>query len=92
MERRYAELAQMENLADPTRVGFDDRNARLRGIDVLRWIAVAPPRATPIRFIVEPVAVQHPWRVATGAERLRRALILRDRIAADQLRLTRLRV
>ncbi|MGE5531450.1 MAG: hypothetical protein ACM3VW_04975, partial [Bacteroidota bacterium] len=91
-QRRYEELAQMENFADPSRVGFDDRNAKLRGIDVVRWLAVAPPRPPAIRFVIEPVAVQLPWRLVARAERLKAALALRDRIAQDELRLARLRV
>lgn len=91
-QRRYEKLAQMENLADPSRVGFDDRNAKLRGLDVLRWLAVAPPRPPGIRFVIEPVAVQLPWRLVTASERLKQALLLRDRIAQDELRLARLRV
>lgn len=91
-ERRYAELAQMENLADPSRVGFDDRNAKLRSLDPIRWLAVAPPRPAGLRFVIEPVAVQRPWRVVTGSPRLQAALALRDQIADDELRLARLRV
>ena len=92
MARRYAELAQMENLADPSRVGFDDRSSKLRGIDALRWLAVAPPRPCGVRFVIEPVAVQQPWRLAAGTDRLRVALQYRDRIAEGQIRLARLRV
>jgi tetratricopeptide (TPR) repeat protein len=92
MQQRYAELAQMENLADPSRVGFDDRNAKLRGLDVLRWVTVSPPRPTGIRFIVEPAAVQQPWRLAAGTKRLQAALALRDEVAAAETRLARLRV
>lgn len=92
MERRYSELAQMENLADPSRVGFDDRNAKLRGLELLRWLAVPPPRPSGVRFVMEPVAVQLPWRLVAYSPRLRQALALRDRIAAGELRLARLRV
>ena len=91
-ERRYAELAQMENLADPSRVGFDDRKAKLRGVEIVRWVTVAPPRPPGIRFVIEPVAVQRPWRVATSSPLLQDALALRDMIAEDELRLARLRV
>ncbi|MEN6643640.1 MAG: tetratricopeptide repeat protein [Armatimonadia bacterium] len=92
MARRYAELAQMENLADPSRVGFDDRSSKLRGIDALRWLAVAPPRPCGVRFVIEPVAVQQPWRLVAGTDRLRVALEYRDRIAEAEMRLARLRV
>lgn len=92
MEKRYAQLAQMENLADPNRVGFDDRDTKLRDLDPLRWIAVPPPRPSGIRFIVEPVAVEFPWRLAVTSERLQRALALRDQIATATQRLARLRV
>lgn len=92
MERRYAELAQMENIADPSRVGFDDRNAKLRGLEPVRWVAVAPPRPAGVRFVIEPVAVQRPWRVVTHSPLLQQALQLRDQIADDELRLARLRV
>lgn len=92
MARRYAELAQMENIADPSRVGFDDRGATLRPIELLRWLAVAPPRPTGIRFVLEPVAVQQPWRLTAGTANLRVALALRDQIAEAELRLARLRV
>lgn len=92
MARRYAELAQMENLADPSRVGFDDRSTKLRGVDAMRWLAVAPPRPCGVRFVVEPVAVQEPWRLVAGTDRLRVALEYRDRIADGEIRLARLRV
>lgn len=92
MERRYAELAQMENLADPSRVGFDDRNVKLRDIEPLRWLAVPPPRPTSIRFVTEPVPVQRPWRLAATTEPLQAALELRDAAAASVIRLQRLRV
>jgi tetratricopeptide (TPR) repeat protein len=92
MENRYAELAQMENLADPTRVGFDDRNDTLRGLEPLRWVTVPALRATGLRYAIEPVAVQRPWRLSAAAPRLQRALQLRDAIAAAELRLARLRV
>ena len=92
MEYRYAELAQMENLADPTRVGFDDRNDKLRDLEPLRWLAVPPPRPTSIRYAIDPVAVQRPWRLAATSPRLQQALELRDAIAAAELRLARLRV
>lgn len=92
MERRYAELAQMENFADASRLGFDDRNAKLQGLEVARWVAVPPPRPAGIRFVVEPIAVQRPWRVVTALPRLQEALVLRDEIADDELRLARLRV
>lgn len=91
-ERRYAELSQMDNLSDPSRVGFDDRNAKLQGIPVSRWLVVPPPRPPGLRFIIAPVPVQLPWRLAAGDERLQAALLLRDRQAADELRLARLRV
>lgn len=92
MEHRYAELAQMENLADPTRVGFDDRNDKLRGLEPLRWLAVPPPQPTGIRYAIEPTAVQRPWRLAASSARLQQALELRDAIAAGEVRLQRLRV
>ena len=92
MEERYAELAQIGNLAHPARVGFDDRNMKLRALDVLRWVAVAPPRPAGLRFVVEPVVVHQPWRLVVGTEILQEALTLRDQIAADELRLMRLRV
>jgi len=92
MDGRYAELAQLENLADPSRVGFDDRDMKLQGLEPLRWLAVPPPRPTGIRFVVEPVAVQHSWQLATTSEGLQEALRLSDAVAAAQTRLQRLRV
>lgn len=92
MERRYTELAQIGNLADPGRVGFDDRNARLQGLQVLRWLAVPAPRPGNVRFLMEPIAVQLPWRLVAEAPRLQAALRLRDEVAAGELRLARLRV
>ena len=92
MDGRYADLAQLENLVDPSRVGFDDRDMKLQGLEPLRWLAVPPPRPTGIRFVVEPVAVQYPWQLATTSEELRQALRLSDAIAAAQTRLQRLRV
>ena len=92
MQRRYTELAQMENLTDSSRVAFDDRKATLQGLELLRWLAVPAPRPGSVRFIMEPVAVQLPWRLVAHAPRLRAALQLRDEIAAGELRLARLRV
>ena len=92
MQTRYTELAQMENLTDSSRVAFDDRNAKLRGLELLRWLAVPAPRPGSVRFIMEPVAVQLPWRLVAHAPRLQAALQLRDGIALGELRLARLRV
>jgi hypothetical protein len=92
MDGRYAELAQLENLVDPSRVGFDDRDMKLRGLEPLRWLAVPPPRPAGIRFVLEPVAVRHPWQLSATSDRLQQALRLSDAIAAAQVRLRRLRV
>lgn len=92
MERRYAELAQMENLADTSRVGFDDRNVKLQDVEPLRWLAVPPPRPASIRFVIEPVPVQRPWRLSATTGPLQAALALRDAAAAAVIRLQRLRV
>ncbi|MBU0608809.1 MAG: tetratricopeptide repeat protein [Armatimonadetes bacterium] len=92
MDGRYADLAQLENLVDPSRVGFDDRSMKLQGLEPLRWVAVPPPRPTGIRFVLEPMAVRHPWQLATTSQGLQHALRLSDAIAAAQVRLQRLRV
>jgi len=73
-------------------VGFDDRDMKLQGLEALRWLAVPPPRPTGIRFVLEPVAVRHPWQLAVTSEGLQQALRLSDAIAAAQVRLRRLRV
>ncbi|MCE5239717.1 tetratricopeptide repeat protein [bacterium] len=92
MDGRYAQLAQLENLVDPSRVGFDDRDMKVQGLEPARWLTIPPPRPTGIRFVLEPVAVQHPWRMAATSEGLRHALRLSDAIAAAQTKLRRLRV
>lgn len=92
MEHRYAELAQIGSASGGTRVAFDDRDLKLRDLAVRRWLAVPPPTPGGLRFRLEPVAVQQPWRMTVGAEDLRRALEMRAQVAADAAALARLRV
>lgn len=91
MEKRYKEFTQIESLAHASRVQFDDRDIAVREVDVLRWLAVPPLRPAGMRWVMEPVPVQRPWRLVVSTDALRRALRLRDQIAAAEVRLARLR-
>jgi tetratricopeptide (TPR) repeat protein len=91
VERRYAELAQIGSLADAARMGFDDRDIKLRGLSVRRWLAVPPPVPSGLRFLVEPMAVHEPWQIIVDSADLREALSLRDRVTADAALVARLR-
>lgn len=92
VERRYEELAQIGSMADAARVAFDDRDLNLRGLDVRRWLAVPPPHAGSYRFLLEPMAVNEPWRVVVETPELCRALALQTHITEGEVRLARLRV
>ena len=90
-ELRYAELSQIGSLADAARMGFDDQGIKLRGLNVRRWLAVAPPVPPGLRFLVEPMAVHEPWRIIVDSADLQEALSLRDRVRADAALVARLR-